>query len=74
MEATDAILALRTSVARMRGRLVVGTAYRWHKFPGLELSEVQRALEDFREVSERFQRVNANPIPGLKNGFLITSE
>jgi len=68
MEATDAILALRTAVARMRGRLVVGAAYRRHKFPGLELSEVQQTLDDFREVSKRFQGVRAECIPGLKNG------
>jgi len=71
MEVTDVILALRTAVARMRGRLVVGTAYRRHKFPGLELSEVQRALDDFHEVSERFQGIRAERIPGLKNGIYL---
>ncbi len=74
MEATDAILALRTSVAQMRGRLVVGSAYRRHKFPGLQLSEVQRTLDEFREISGRFQDVKAERIPGLKNGAQLYLE
>jgi surface carbohydrate biosynthesis protein len=71
MGATDMISALRTTAARARGNVVVGTGYRRHKFSGLELHEVQQTLDELKEVSGRFQGIKAEPVTGLKRGFRI---
>ena len=44
-----------------------------HKFPGLELSEVQRVVAKFSEVSERFRGIRVEPVAGLKHGFRLSN-
>ena len=71
MKATDIAFPLRLAAARALGRVPAGAAYRRHKFAGLELYEVQMALNQLGEASERFRGLKAEPIPGLKNGYRI---
>jgi surface carbohydrate biosynthesis protein len=73
MAVTDGILKLRTSISQARGRLIVNPAHRRLKFPGLELTEVRQTLTDLREISGRFQDIQAKTLSGLKNGFCLFS-
>ncbi|PKN23724.1 MAG: hypothetical protein CVU64_23820 [Deltaproteobacteria bacterium HGW-Deltaproteobacteria-21] len=56
----------------MRGRGI--DAYMKQKFPGLELQEVVKAIELFRETSNRFHDVTARTYPGMHSCFLISQD
>lgn len=49
-------------------------SYMKQKFPGLELREVQQAVEIFRRTSNRFQNVTARTYRGFHSCFLISQD
>lgn len=73
MAGTNLVSSVRNVAASAAGRVVVGTAYLRHKFSGLELAEVDQLLVELSEISERFRGIRVEAIPGLNDGFRITS-
>jgi surface carbohydrate biosynthesis protein len=72
MFATDAISWARNTAAAVTGRFVVGRAYQRHKFPGLQVKEVNQFLHELGQFSERLGGVIALPLAGTSNVVWLT--
>jgi len=66
------------SAKRMTRRLMKGSsggeAYYKQKFSGLMLEEIEQVIEAFKQVTGRFQGVEARPYPGAASCFLISQK
>lgn len=69
---TDAISLARSAAAAAAGRVVVGRAYRRHKFPGLQAGELRQSLEDLSRFSESLRGITAMPLRGMSNVACLT--
>jgi surface carbohydrate biosynthesis protein len=72
MFATDAMSWGRNAAAVATGRVVVGRAYRRHKFPHLQVAEVNQFLGELGQFSEHLRGVKAEPIAGMSNVVRLT--
>lgn len=69
---TDAISSVRSAAAAAAGRVVVGRAYQRHKFPGLEVAELNQSLEELSRFSESLGGITAVPVLGMSNVARLT--
>jgi surface carbohydrate biosynthesis protein len=72
MLATDVVSSARNAAAAATGRVVVGRAYRRHKFPGLEVAELNQSLEGLSQFSESLRGITAVPVLGMRNVARLT--
>jgi surface carbohydrate biosynthesis protein len=67
-------MSTKRMINRLRRSATGGEAYLKQKFPGLMLEEIEQMIEAFRQVTGRFQGVEARPYPGAPPCFLISQK
>jgi surface carbohydrate biosynthesis protein len=72
MLATDVVSSARHAAAAATGRVVVARAYQRHKFPGLEVAELNQSLEELSRFSESLLGITAVAVPGMSNVARLT--
>ena len=67
----NALSPLRPYVARARGGVPVSRAYRRHKFPGLDIAELDQVLAVLRTATGRFADVSIASLPASRHAFVV---
>lgn len=67
----NALSPLRPYVVRARGGVPVSRAYRRHKFPGLDIAELNHALAALRAATGRFADISIASLPASRHAFVV---
>ena len=58
-------------MVRARGGVPVSRAYRRHKFPGLDIAELNHALAALRAATGRFADISIASLPASRHAFVV---